>query len=374
MSDNFDDIRSYNDHEVAPVIKKLIQEAEFIKAVKHVFPELNQQQIAEIFSGINSIKEFQAKVIHSTLQRIIKQTTNGLEDEGVANLDKSKSYLFITNHRDIVLDSALLNFILFNHGHNTTEIAIGDNLLIFPWITDVVKLNKSFAVKRSVPKDKIVEESIRLSTYIRKRIVEKNTSVWIAQREGRTKNGDDRTNPALLKMMNLSGQNGLIENFSELRIVPVSISYEYEPCDGYKVKEILTPDYKKTIKDDLESMFTGIFRPKGRVKYSFSQPLSYELEALNQAKKPNEQLKILAQLIDKNIHQQFQLWPTNYLAYDLLHDTSKFSEHYNNQEKEQFIEYMNYKFNLLAIKGDKEKKENAFLEIYANPVKNKYDL
>lgn len=373
MSDNFNDIRSYRDNEVARVLEKLKHEAEFIKAVRYVFPELDEKGIANMFTGITTIRQFQANIIHKTLERIIAQTTKGLEAEGVENLDANKSYLFITNHRDIVLDSAFLNYILFNHNHGTTEIAIGDNLLIFPWITDVVKLNKSFVVKRSVPKEKIVEESVRLSTYIRESIVRENTSVWIAQREGRTKNGDDRTNPALLKMINLSGKQDLIENFKELQIVPVAISYEYEPCDGFKVKEILTPDYKKTIQDDLESMFAGIFRPKGRVKFSFAKPLDSQVNDISSASRPNEQLKLLAALVDKTIHQQFHLWPNNYIAYDVLYDSSRFSSHYNNQEKQQFIEYMNYKFNLLSITGTKDDKEQTFLDIYANPVRNKYD-
>lgn len=373
MSENYDDIRSYQDHEVAGVLQKLKGEAEFIKAVKYVFPEKDERAINDMLSGINSIKEFQAKVIHSTLQRIIKQTTNGLEAEGVDNLDVQKSYLFVTNHRDIVLDSAFLNFILFNNNHNTTEIAIGDNLLIFDWITDVVKLNKSFVVKRSVAKEKIVEESLRLSRYIRESIIQRNTSVWIAQREGRTKNGDDRTNPALLKMINLSGAQDIINNFKELQVVPVAISYEYEPCDGFKVKETLTPDYKKTRQDDLESMFAGIFRPKGKVKFSFGKPLDHELAQLTAAGRPNEQLKLMAGLIDRKIHQQFHLWPTNFIAYDILNNSSRFEKHYNNQEKEQFIEYMNYKFDLLSVTGNQTDKEITFLNIYANPVRNKYD-
>jgi len=373
MSDNFNDIRSYRDNEVAEVLEKLKHEAEFIKAVRYVFPEMDEKGVENMIAGINTIRKFQASIIHKTLERIITQTTKGLEAEGVEDLDANKSYLFITNHRDIVLDSAFLNYILFNHDHDTTEIAIGDNLLIFPWITEVVKLNKSFVVKRSVPKEKIVEESVRLSTYIRESIVKKNTSVWIAQREGRTKNGDDRTNPALLKMINLSGNQDLTENFKQLQIVPVAISYEYEPCDGFKVKEILTPDYKKSIQDDLESMFSGIFRPKGRVKFSFAKPLDNQLKDISSASRPNEQLKLLAALIDKTIHQHFHLWPTNYIAYDLMHNTSRFSSHYNNQEKQQFIEYMNYKFNLLSITGIKDDKEQTFLDIYANPVRNKYD-
>lgn len=374
MPENFEDIRSYRDHEVAPTLKKLSKEPQFIKAVQYVFPELDDQAVAGMFTDINSIIEFQAKVIRSTVQRIVDQTSKGVEAEGVENLDPAQSYLFITNHRDIVLDSALLNYILFNNGHNTTEIAIGDNLLIFPWITDLVKLNRSFEVKRNVPKEKIVEESTRLSSYIRNRIEEDKISVWIAQREGRTKNGDDRTNPALLKMINMSGSNDLISNFKNLRIVPVAISYEYEPCDGFKVKETLTPNYKKTRQDDLESMFIGIFRPKGRIKYSFGKPLLNDLESLISARRPNEQLKILANIIDDQIHQQFHLWPTNYIAYDVLHNTDRFADHYNNQEKEQFIEYMKYKFDLLSIGGEQEEKEKTFFNIYANPVKNKFDL
>ena len=373
MDNNFEDIRSYRDHEVAGVLNELIDEPQFLKAVRYVFPELSNDQIKGMFSGISSQKEFQGQIIYKTLERIISQTTKGIDSEGVDKLDKDQAFLFITNHRDIVLDSAFLNFILFDSGRDTTEIAIGDNLLIFPWITEVVKLNKSFVVKRSMPKEKIVEETIRLSNYIR-HTIENNTSVWIAQREGRTKDGDDKTNPALLKMISLSGNNNVPEDFANLNVVPIAISYEYEPCDGYKVKELTTPGYKKTVQDDLESMFAGIFRPKGRVKFSFGQPLGDQLQQLNSATKKNEQLKLLAGIIDKNIYSLYHLWPTNYIAYDMLHKSGEFSHEYDEEAKKKFEEYMQYKFNLLSIEGDADERKKAFLNIYANPVINKLKL
>lgn len=373
MDNNFEDIRSYRDHEVAGVLQKLIEEPQFLKAVRYVFSEFSNDQIKSMFSGISSQEEFQGQIIYKTLERIISQTTKGLENEGVDLLDKDQAFLFITNHRDIVLDSAFLNFILFDNGRETTEIAIGDNLLIFPWITEVVKLNKSFVVKRSMPKEKIVDETTRLSNYIR-HTIEKNTSVWIAQREGRTKDGDDKTNPALLKMISLSGSGNIPQDFTELKVVPVAISYEYEPCDGFKVKEITTPGYKKTVQDDLESMFAGIFRPKGRVKFSFGQPLSGQLQQLAVISKKNEQLKMLADIIDKSIHSLYHLWPTNYIAYDMLHNTDKFAHEYDQEAKNKFEEYMQYKFNLLSIEREATESRKTFLNIYANPVINKLKL
>ena len=369
---NFEDIRSYNDAEVNQVLNKLIKEPAFIKVVKHIYPEWSEEKTKAAFSNINSIHEFQDRIIYNTVKKIINTTTCGLYSDGLNSLSKENSYLFITNHRDIILDSAFLNFLLFDNGFNTSQIAIGDNLLIYPWITDIVRLNRSFIVKRNLSRNDFFTESKKLSAYIRQSITRQNVSVWIAQREGRTKNGNDETNPALLKMLDMSGQNDFLVNFSDLNIVPVSISYEYEPCDEFKVRELVNPDYKKSIEDDLQSMYSGIFNNKGNVHYHFSSVLHDELQEVKEIKNKNDQLKLIANQIDDQIYQGYKLWPNNYIAYDLLNNTRKYQDEYNEDEKQAFN---NYRDNLLkVVPGDPEVKAKVFLDIYANPVRNKEEV
>ena len=268
---DFNEIRPYRDNEIHQVFEQLMKEDSFIELLKYLFPHIPINDFVNQLLSINSVKEFQIGVVYPYIKEIIKNTTQGVTSEGLDKLDKDKSYIFISNHRDIVLDSAFLNILLHENGHDTTEIAIGDNLLIYPWITQLVKLNKSFVVRRNLPARQMLKSSILMSKYIRYNITERKQSVWIAQREGRSKDGDDRTQTSLLKMINMSGIGDFAENFKEVQIVPLSISYEYDPCDYLKAHEFLlkkeNPEYKKSQADDLKHMASGIKGRKGRVHF-----------------------------------------------------------------------------------------------------------
>ncbi|TLX77465.1 glycerol acyltransferase [Labilibacter sediminis] len=370
---HFDSIRPYRDHEIHRVIEELMKENSFVELLKYLFPHIPIKDFIDKLLQVKSVHEFQIGTIYPYIKGIIKETTNGVTCEGLDQLDPQKSYIFISNHRDIVLDSAFLNILLHENGFDTTEIAIGDNLLIYPWITQLVKLNKSFIVRRNLPARQMLQSSKLLSEYIRHNITERKQSVWIAQREGRSKDGDDRTQTSLLKMINMSGNGSFSENFKELHIVPLSISYEYDPCDYLKAHEFLlkkgNPEYKKSQADDLKHMASGIKGRKGRVHFKAGTPINAELEGLDKVDK-NEQLNQLAGLIDDQIHNNYKLWPGNFIASDILNKNNHFAHKYTQDDMKIFDEYI--KDHLSRIDADKDFIYNALMEMYSNPVKNFY--
>ncbi|HNU77080.1 MAG TPA: 1-acyl-sn-glycerol-3-phosphate acyltransferase, partial [Prolixibacteraceae bacterium] len=262
VSSEYDDIRPYNDEEIPEKIKNLLEDQVFSEVLKFIFPdEQKEAHFRELLSKVKTIEQLQHTFVYRFVEDVIRSSTDGLMTSGVETLDKHQAYLFISNHRDIILDSAFLNYVIVQQGMNTTQIAIGDNLLIYDWITHVVKLNRAFVVKRNISARELLEASKKLSTYIRESITGKNLSVWIAQREGRTKDGNDQTQVAILKMLNLSNTKTLAEGFSELTIIPLSISYEIEPCGISKTAELIRRDtdgYQKTPEDDLRSMASGL--------------------------------------------------------------------------------------------------------------------
>ncbi len=371
---DFESIRPYNDSEIHMVFERLKQEKPFLKLIDYMFPNLQTKDVLHKLLSIESIDQFQHEIILSFVQEITKNTTKGVTHNGLNNLSLSNNYLFISNHRDIVLDPALINMLLAENGHGTSEIAIGDNLLIYPWITDLVKLNKTFIVKRNLPGRQMLESSNVLSRYIRYTISERKQSIWIAQREGRSKDGDDKTQISLLKMLNMSGEGTPDKNFKELNIVPVSISYEYDPCDYLKAHEFFqkreNPDFTKTQADDLKHMSTGLRGRKGRVHFAFGKPMNESLHKLEDEPNKNEQLLRLAELIDEQIHNNYKLWPGNFVAIDILEQNNNHSDKYTNEDKETFINYIDD--HLSRIEGDKQFLRNTLLEMYANPVRNFY--
>ncbi|MDO8927824.1 MAG: 1-acyl-sn-glycerol-3-phosphate acyltransferase, partial [Bacteroidota bacterium] len=304
---NFDDIRSFNDSEVDKYIQLLLNEPRFQHILEFIFREKEKIEQAQVaLSHIHTIKDLQHKFVYQLVNELIlKRSTDGLTSSGLENLDKSKSYLFISNHRDIILDSAILNFLIVLEGMNTTEIAIGNNLLIENWIEYAVKLNRAFVVRRNLPAREMLMASKKLSEYIRRNITKKNNSVWIAQREGRTKDGFDKTQTALLKMLNLSNINEFTEGFKELQIVPISISYEIEPCGISKVDELYkknTEGFEKTQEDDLRSMGHGLVNPKGRVHFAFGRPITDQIDLFAKESTIGEQIEKLGDYIDQQIY------------------------------------------------------------------------
>ncbi len=371
---NFESIRPYNDSEIHEVFERLKKEKPFLKLIDYMFSNLNTKEALNKLLSINSINQFQHEIILSFVQEVTRNTTKGVTHKGLKDLSTSKQYLFISNHRDIVLDPAILNMLLAENGFGTSEIAIGDNLLIFPWITDLVKLNKTFIVKRNLPGRQMLESSTLLSHYIRHTITERQQSIWLAQREGRSKDGDDKTQISLLKMLNMSGKGSIPENFDQLNIVPVSISYEYDPCDYLKAHEFLqkreNPEFAKTQEDDLQHMRTGISGRKGRIQVTFGDPINEDLHKLTNKPNKNEQIQLLAELIDEQIHNNYKLWPGNFIASDLINNSTHFSNKYTNEDKESFINYI--EDHLSRIDGDRQFLRNTLLEMYANPVRNFY--
>ncbi|MBN2891010.1 MAG: 1-acyl-sn-glycerol-3-phosphate acyltransferase [Bacteroidales bacterium] len=371
---DFDDIRPYTDSEVPEIISRIVRERGFLNFVKMFFPEQSTKKIITELLQIKSQRAFQEHLVYTIVQRIIKGTVQKLTFDGIENLKKDTPYIFMSNHRDIVLDSALLEYILVINNFPTTEIAIGSNLLIMQWIIDLVRLNRSFIVKRDVPHIELYQYSVNLSKYIRFTNQQKN-SVWIAQREGRTKDGDDRTQVAVLKMLNLSGENDFFDNFRELNIIPVTIAYELEPCAVSKVQELYNkmtkPEYKKTKLEDLTSMNGGIETPKGHVHYVFGTPINDQLHKIEHIKGRKPRFDALTELIDDEIQRNYRLTYHNYVAADMYFNTKEYEKYYTKEEKKNFTDY--YKNSLSQIEGDEKIVSEMFLKIYAMPTKNYFE-
>lgn len=370
---DFEQIRPFTDEEVAPAIEQLCSQPYFVGILGYIFPGMSVSDVLVQLRTIKTIDEFQQKFILPFLGNLMKNTTEGVSADGVDKLNKKGGYLFVSNHRDIILDSALINIKLHEKGFETTEIGIGDNLLIYDWITDLVKLNKSFVVKRNLPVRQMMEASETLSAFIRQSIVNGRQNIWIAQREGRSKDGNDQTQNSVLKMFNLSGTGDMVENFKELNIVPVSISYELDPCDYLKAyqSQLKRDDvnYQKSQREDLVHMNTGLNGRKGRVHLSFGTPITTELNELRNLNR-NAFITAVAEKIDMQIHKNYKLWPANYVAYDIMMGTSDFASEYTEKEKADFVEYINEHISRLD-NPDEQYIFDYIIKMYANPVVNK---
>nr|MBD3622496.1 glycerol acyltransferase [Sunxiuqinia sp.] len=371
---SYDDIRPYDDHEVNHYINLLLKDEIFQQVLQFIFKDEKELAGAkQMLSKVQSVEELQLNFMYPLVKNwIIDKTTSGVSWSGLDKLDKSKSYLFISNHRDIILDSGILNYIIVTAGMNTTEIAIGNNLLIYDWILHAVKLNRAFVVRRNLPARELLMASKKLSNYIRDAVTKRNRSVWLAQREGRTKDGNDQTQQALLKMLNLSNKKDFVEGFRELQIVPLSLSYEREPCGISKVEEIYKREsegFEKTQADDLKSMAFGLTRPKGRVHFSFGKPIDAPLEEFAKAETLNESIQQLANYIDKRIYYNYKLWPNNYLAADLLHGRDDHADKIEPATREKFNELLEDLVGTIG-NGDAKRQQELFIQMYANPLLN----
>jgi hypothetical protein len=373
---NFEDIRPYYDHEVHEVLQRMIKDPVLHKLVKHLWPAMSMEEVEKKASKVHTSMGFQLEFMHPAIRTIVSRSSAGLSCSGFENLDKNESYLFVANHRDILLDSAILQVLLVENGFQTSEITFGDNLMEPGFITDFGRINRMFTVKREGTSRELYDISKRLSAYIRHTISEKKVSVWIAQRNGRSKDGNDLTQTGLLKMLNISGEGDFRKNFAELRIVPVSISYEYEPCDAYKAQELslsaLHTKYVKAPGEDMNSILTGILQPKGRIHLTMGTPIVEELGGIMETDNENERIKQLVQLIDRQIYIGYKLWPVNYIAADLLSGSDQYSSMYSKQQKDEFLEYINAI--IPKLKGEQECLYSYFLKIYGNPVKNKEEV
>lgn len=374
---DFQTLRPYYDHEVEPVMKRMSEDPLYMQLMSYLWKDMSKEQAMQKAADVKSIMDFQYNYMNEAIWKIVDFSSDGLSWSGIENLDKNQAYLFVANHRDILLDSALLQIILVKEGYETTEITFGSNLMEQGFITDFGRMNRMFTVKREGTSKELYDISRQLSAYIRHTILDKNVSVWIAQRNGRTKDGNDQTQTGLLKMLNMSGSKDFAKSFSELNIVPLTISFEYEPCDALKVQELylssLHTKYVKAPGEDLNSIVTGITQPKGKIHLAFGKPIKQELQEIDQHyMNENEKIKVLTEHIDRQIYQDYKLYHVNYIAYDMLHQTNVFTDTYSKEEKFSFIAYLNQ--HIQKLSGEPEALKQLFLKLYANPVINKLNL
>ena len=368
----FDNIRPFYDDEVNAALRPLVNDPMMEAIMEFTFPNKSTAEWVEILNNIQSTQDFQGQVVYNSLNRILEVScTEGMTTSGFEKLKKDEAYLFISNHRDIILDTSLLNMTLFSNGMLLTASAIGDNLVKKPFLYTLSKINRNFLVLRNLPPRELLQSSRLMSEYIHKLITEDNRSVWLAQREGRTKDGLDATHPGVLKMLSIPAPNGeLSEYFCTLNIVPISISYEYDPTDSLKIPELLAnlnnEKYIKGENEDFNTLYNGLIGQKKRIHIHAGNFLSEELDIISEIRNPNQQTKTLAQLIDRQIVGNYKLWSTNYIAYDMLHTTSQYSNEYTAAEKEVFENRMSKKIDI----NDPQSVER-FLSMYANPVANK---
>lgn len=375
VSNKFDDIRPLNNDEVKDAVESLVVNPEFKHALKYVMPDVNWDNFVQLLRSFETKEEFKTVMGKMAVTAIAKKSTFSLDISGRSRLTPGECYTFISNHRDIVLDASFLNLMLYQVGYGMTQVAIGDNLLIRPWIETLVRLNNSVIVKRGLSGRQMLEASATLSAYIHHTIKETKESIWIAQREGRAKDSDDRTQSSVLKMLNMGGDKDLLSNIMELNIAPVSITYEYDPCDYLKAKEFQlkrdNPDFAKSPHDDLVSMETGILGNHGRVHFTLGTPINKTLATLDRDMDKATLINTIASVIDKEIFLHYRFYPGNYVAYDLLTGSRRFSEAYSAKDKVFFEEYIQKQLDRIELPGkDETFLRTKLLEMYANPLKN----
>ena len=376
---NFSDIAPYNDSEFHAKMENLVKEPGFLHAVSYAMPPESVPSLIDDLLKIINTYDFQHQVMFPFLEMLAKTTTSGITLGGVKYLNPSVNYTFITNHRDIVLDASFLNLAFLRKGLPTSEVAIGNNLLVFDWINDLVRLNKSFIVKRNTGLREGLEAAKKLSAYIHYCILEKHESVWIAQREGRAKDSSDHTQESLIKMLSIAGQGEFMDKIKEINLMPVSISYEFDPNDYLKAKEFLLkrrdPNFKKSQRDDLFSMETGLLQFKGKVHFQLTPRINSKLDQIGDFKDNNRAAKHVGCLIDQAIHRSYEIFEINYIAFDILHDTDRFSRKYTPEKKEEIVAYFNSqldKVDLTDVTPDERRfMWEMMLTMYANPLKNK---
>lgn len=380
MKEEFKEIAPYEDSSFRHYMQRLVKEPGFENAIRYVMPDADFHALVENLLTIESKNEFQQKIMLGILMLLESKTTSGVSDSGLDSFTAETNVLFLTNHRDIVLDASFLGLAMIRRGLPAQEVALGDNLLIYDWIEDLVRLNKGIIVKRNLRLTKALEAAKQLSGYIHYCIAHKHESVWIAQREGRAKDSNDVTQESVIKMLALGGEgNSLAEKLMGLNITPTSISYEYDPNDFLKAKEFLArrrdPDFKKSQRDDLLSMETGILCNKGRVHFAVGKCINPFLEELKEITDKVEAAKRICAVIDREIHLGYRIYPVNCIAYDSVFSTDRFSDRYTQEDVDKFNAYLDAQIAKVDL-PDITHEETLFmrhriLEMYANPLRNK---
>ena len=368
----FDKIRPYYDAEVNDAIRASINHPMMKALVGFAYPNVEENVWKDQLLRTHSIRDFQINFAYHAIKKILEKSSDGLSTSGFEKLEPNTSYFFISNHRDIILDTSLLNVCLHEHGLVMTASAIGDNLVKKDFLLMLSKLNRNFLVQRNLSPRELLESSKLLSEYMYRLIAKENRSVWIAQREGRTKDGNDATHSGVLKMIAMaSDEKNNMDFFKKIKIVPVSISYEYDPTDALKIPQLMAEAndeiYTKEKNEDFITLLSGIIGQKKRIHIHVGDILEKELDAISEeTTNSNKQMFALAQVIDDSILQSYNLWPTNYIAFDLLNNTNHYSEKYTEKEKQLFERRLE-----LRINADDIKMKESFLAMYANPVINK---
>lgn len=376
----FDEIRPYDTGEVQQAFNELLADRQFSTMLRGIVPwlpkSLRNAVLKMAFIGVKSPLDFQKRFMKPIVRHIIRKHTDGCTfDDNCLPRDFSLRYTFVSNHRDIVLDSALLDVMLVETGYPTTvEIGIGDNLLIYPWIKRLVRMNKAFTVRRGLTPKEMLRSSQIMSRYIHYAVTQKHENIWIAQREGRAKDSDDRTQDSVLKMLAMGGEGKPIDSLREINIVPLTISYEFDPCDYLKAQEFQqkrdNPAFKKSRQDDLDNMKTGIFGYKGRVHYHCAAPINTWIDELGDLPK-TEFFAALSKRIDRELHANYRLFPCNYIALDELEGTKKYVQHYTEADKKRFEDYLKGQLEKVKIANpDVKFLRERMLTMYANPLRN----
>ncbi len=368
----FDAIRPYYDSEVNEALCSSLNHPMMKAMMNFTFPDVAEDVWKEQLKKTHSIRDFQINFVYQSIQKVLEKSSEGLTTSGFEKLEKNTSYLFISNHRDIILDTSLLNVSLFDYGLVMTASAIGDNLVKKDFVSKLSKLNRNFLVQRGLTPRELLQSSKLMSEYIYHLLSKENRSVWIAQREGRTKDGNDATQQGVLKMVAMaSNENNPMDFFKKIKVVPVSISYEYDPTDSLKMPQLLAQAkdevYIKEKNEDFITLLSGIIGQKKRIHIHVGDIIDKELDMVkSNYDNTNKQVQALASVIDDSILTNYKLWPTNYIAYDILNNTEKFEKHYTVEEKQLFQRRFE-----MRIDTDNETLREGFLAMYANPVVNK---
>ena len=379
IPEQFDPIRPFEPDELPDVFDRLLHNEQFSSVLAYLYPDVPKEALAEKMHACKDNLDFQKTFCYGFLVQLLARLSKGC-DIDIASLDTDSRYTFISNHRDIVLDSALLDKLLIDAGFNTTcEIAIGDNLLKLPWVKDLVRVNKSFIVERALSMREMLMASKRLSEYMHFVIAEKNDNVWIAQREGRAKDSNDLTQEAILKMMVMGVEGSIIDRLKQLHLVPLAISYEYDPCDYLKAAELQArrdnPSWQKGPMDDVTSMQTGIMGYKGYIHYQCADCIDSYLDTIPADTPKTELFRLIADHIDRQIFAGYRLYPNNYVALDLLHGDSAHADHYTAEDKAQFEAYLKGQLDKIEMEGkDDAYLREQMLKMYANPAINQMGL
>ena len=376
---DFSDIAPYDDSVFHQKMEELVKEPGFLHAVNYTMPKEDVPMLIEELLRIDNKYDFQRQVMFPFLEMLVKKTTSGITMGGIKYLNPSLNYTFITNHRDIVLDASFLNLAFLRKGIPASEMAIGNNLLIYPWIEDLVRLNKSFIVKRNTSFREGLLAAKHLSAYIHFTILDKHESIWIAQREGRAKDSSDHTQESLVKMLALGGEGAFMDRLKEINLMPVAISYEYDPNDYLKAKEFLLrrrdPDFKKSQRDDLFSMETGLLQFKGKVHFQLTPRINARIDQIGDFRDVNTAAKYVCLLIDQAIHRSYEIFVINYVAYDMLNGGNRFARKYTDAERDAVENYMNSQLDKIDLPDitteEREYLRTMMLTMYANPLKNK---